>query len=158
MNSGLRLSARWLLAAGLRRSSREQTTQWTVDSSLYVRSSVIYICVLWRLTLKPPQYTKKRTCVVDVHVDVHARRARVPYPGSRLPVSIGRRRISRAHTFTQLTGSVWTSSSRRREFLWSVCSVWTLIVSDSRTDTRRCKQTRGVGGGGGGTGTGWALS
>ena len=38
--------------------------------------------------------------LVDVHVDVHARRARVPYPGSRLPVSIGRRRISRAHTFT----------------------------------------------------------
>ena len=161
MNSGLRLSARWLLAAGLRRSSREQTTQWTVDSSLYVRSSVIYICVLWRLTLKPPQYTKKRTCVVDVHVDVHARRARVPYPGSRLPVSIGRRRISRAHTFTahssRCTGSepLWTSSpassvvDARVSTLWSVCSVWTLIVSDSRTDTRRCKQTRGGGWGGG---------
>ena len=129
MNSGLRLSARWLLAAGLRRSSREQTTQWTVDSSLYVRSSVIYICVLWRLTLKPPQYTKKRTCVVDVHVDVHARRARVPYPGSRLPVSIGRRRISRAHTFTahssRCTGSVDVVAGvvcrRRESFYFMEC-------------------------------------
>ena len=68
--------------------------------------------------------------------------------------------LERAHLHTAHTGSVWTSSSRRRTrgVLWSVCSVWTLIVSDSRTDTRRCKQTRGVGGGGTQTGRGRPCS
>ena len=166
MNSGLRLSARWLLAAGLRRSSREQTTQWTVDSSLYVRSSVIYICVLWRLTLKPPQYTKKRTHVWWMCTWMCTRAARVCRTrGLDCPCrSDGGGSLERTPSHSSQAVCVDVVVSRRREFLWSVCSVWTLIVSDSRTDTRRCKQTRGVGGwgggggGGGGTGTGWALS